>query len=155
MLGLAQVKKLAPQLRLNPAKTVCDIETLQAVITNRYEVTAKYAKSLKKTYSEEIARIKLQASDKFDVDVARAKQWLHLDENFLTPQQKAKLAELMAASPTLAKAYDLRQELAAIWQRSSASKEQLVKQLEDWCHRAENSGIAALQEFSQRLRCYA
>ena len=155
MLGLAQVKKLAPQLRLNPAKTVCDIETLQAVIANRYEVTAKYAKSLKKTYSEEIARIKLQASDKFDVDVARAKQWLHLDENFLTPQQKAKLAELMAASPTLAKAYDLRQELAAIWQRSSASKEQLVKQLEDWCHRAENSGIAALQEFSQRLRCYA
>jgi len=154
-LGLAQVKKLAPQLRLNPGKTVCDMETLQAVIANRYEVTAKYAKSLKKTYSEEISRIKLQASDKFDVDVARARQWLHLDENILTPQQKIKLDELMAASPTLAKAYTLRQELAAIWQRSTASKEQLVKQLEDWCHRAENSGITAMQEFSQRLRCYA
>lgn len=154
-LGLAQVKKLAPQLRMNPAKTVCDMETLQAVIANRYEVTAKYAKSLKKTYSDEIARLKLQASDKFDVDVARAKQWLHLDESILTPQQKTKLAELMAASPTLAKAYALRQELAAIWQRSTASKEQLVKQLEDWCHHAESSGIAALQEFSQRLRCYA
>jgi stearoyl-CoA desaturase (delta-9 desaturase) len=155
MLGLAQVKKLAPQLRMNPAKTVCDMETLQAVIANRYEVTAKYAKSLKKTYSAEIARLKLQASDKFDMDVARARQWLHLDENILTQQQKTKLAELMAASPTLAKAYALRQELAAIWQRSTASKEQLVKQLEDWCHRAESSGIAALQEFSQRLRCYA
>jgi len=155
MLGLAQVKKLAPQLRLNPAKTVCDMETLQAVIANRYEVTAKYAKSLKKTYSEEIARLKLQASDRFDVDVARARQWLHLDENFLTPQQKTKLTELMAASPTLAKAYALRQELAAIWQRSTVSKELLLKQLEDWCRRAESSGIAALQEFSQRLRCYA
>ena len=153
--GLAQVKKLAPQLRINLSKTVCDIETLQAVITNRYEVTAKYAKSLKKTYSEEIARLKLQAADKFDVDMARARHWLHLDENILTPQQRAKLTELIAASPTLAKAYTLRQELAAIWQRSTASKEQLVKQLEDWCHRAENSGIAALQEFSQRLRCYA
>jgi stearoyl-CoA desaturase (delta-9 desaturase) len=153
--GLAQVKKLAPQLRLNLTKTVCDMETLQAVIANRYEVTAKYAKSLKQTYSEEIARLKLQASDKFDVDVARARQWLHLDADFLTPQQKTKLADLMAASPTLAKAYELRQELAAIWQRSTASKEQLVKQLEDWCHRAESSGIAALQEFSQRLRCYA
>jgi len=154
-LGLAQVKKLAPQLRLNPAKTVCDMETLQAVIANRYEVSTKYAKSLKKTYSEEITRLKLQASGKFDVDVARARQWLHLDADILTPQQKAKLAELVAASPTLAKAYALRQELAAIWQRSSASKEQLVKQLEDWCHRAENSGIASLQEFSRRLRCYA
>jgi stearoyl-CoA desaturase (delta-9 desaturase) len=155
MFGLAQVKKLAPQLRLNPAKTVCDMETLQAVVANRYEVTAKYAKSLKKTYSEEIARLKLQASDKFDVDVARVKHWLHLDESILTPQQKTKLAELIAASPTLTKAYALRQELAAIWQRSTASKEQLVKQLEDWCHRAENSGISSLQEFSQRLRSYA
>lgn len=153
--GLAQVKKLAPQLRLNPAKTMCDMETLQAVIANRYEVTAKYAKSLRKTYAEEIIRFKLQAADKFDVDVARVKHWLHLDECILTEQQKAKLAELMAASPTVAKAYALRQELAAIWQRSSASKEQLLRQLEDWCHRAEDSGIASLQEFSKRLRCYA
>ena len=154
-IGLAQVKKRAPQLRMNPAKTVCDMETLQAVIANRYEVTAKYAKSLKKTYAEELSRIKLQATDKFDVDVARVRQWLHLDESILTEVQKTKLAELMVASPTLAKAYALRQELTVIWQRSTASKEQLVKQLEDWCHRAESSGIAALQEFSQRLRCYA
>jgi stearoyl-CoA desaturase (Delta-9 desaturase) len=62
---------------------------------------------------------------------------------------------VILASPTLHTAYTLRQELAAIWARSSVSKEHLVKQLEDWCHRAENSGIAALQEFSQRLRRYA
>ncbi len=153
--GLAQVKKLAPQVRLNPAKTSCDLETLHAVIANRYEVTAKYAKLLKKTYSEEITRLKLHASGKFDVDMARIKHWLHLDENDLTTQQKTKLGIVIKACPTLHTAYTLRQELAAIWQRSTASKEQLVKQLEDWCHRAENSGIAALQEFSQRLRCYA
>jgi stearoyl-CoA desaturase (delta-9 desaturase) len=154
-LRLAQVKKIAPQLRLNPAKTECDMETLHAVIAHRYEVMAKYAKSLKQTYAEEITRLKLQASDKFDVDLARIKHWLHLDKDFLTPQQKHKLDELIAASPTLAKAYALRQELSAIWQRSAASKEQLVKQLEDWCHEAENSGIAALRQFSQRLRSYA
>ena len=49
----------------------------------------------------------------------------------------------------------MRQELAVLWQRSSTSKEQLVHQLEDWCTRAEASGIIALQEFSRRLRCYA
>jgi stearoyl-CoA desaturase (delta-9 desaturase) len=49
----------------------------------------------------------------------------------------------------------LRDELAQVWQRSTASKEQLVKQLEDWCHRAEASGIEALQQFSRQLRCYA
>ncbi len=150
---LAQVKKRAPQVRLIRDKTACDAETLQAVITHRYEVMAKYAKSLRKTYAAEIARIKLQAADK--LDAARSKHWLHLDEHTLTEQQKDKVGKLILASPTLHTAYTLRQELAAIWARSTASKEQLVKQLEDWCHRAENSGIEALQEFSQRLRCYA
>lgn len=152
-LGLAQVKRRAPRVRLNQAKTSCDMETLHAVIANRYEVTARYAQLLKKTYSTEIARLKLQASDK--IDVARIKHWLHLDENVLTEQQKTKLSEVIKASGILRTTYTLRQELAAIWQSSTATKEQLVKQLEDWCHRAENSGIAALQEFSQRLRCYA
>ncbi|MDO9102234.1 MAG: fatty acid desaturase [Candidatus Nitrotoga sp.] len=151
--GLAQVKRCAPRVRLNQAKTSCDIETLHAVIANRYEVTARYAQLLKKTYSTEIARLKLQASDK--IDVARIKHWLHLDENVLTEQQKTKLSVVIKASGILRTTYTLRQELAVIWQNSTATKEQLVKQLEDWCHRAENSGIVALQEFSQRLRCYA
>ena len=151
--GLAQVKRRAPRVRLDQAKTSCDMETLHAVIANRYEVTARYAQLLKKTYSTEIARLKLQASDK--IDVARIKHWLHLDENVLTEQQKTKLSEVIKASGILRTTYTLRQELAAIWQSSTATKEHLVKQLEDWCHRAENSGIAALQEFSQRLRCYA
>ncbi len=153
MVKLAQVKKLAPQVRLDLSKKVCDLETLQAVVSNRYEVMTKYAKSLKKIYSIEIANLKLHASDKLDVQ--RIKHWLHLDEQDLSEQQKAKLGVVILASPILHKAYTLRQELAAIWQRSSASKEHLVKQLEDWCHSAENSGITALQEFSQRLRCYA
>jgi stearoyl-CoA desaturase (Delta-9 desaturase) len=50
---------------------------------------------------------------------------------------------------------ELRNELAAIWERSSASREQLLTQLQDWCHRAEQSGIKALQEFASRLRRYA
>ena len=152
---LAQVKKIAPQVRLNLNKTVCDLETLQAVITNRYEVMTKYALSVKKTYKAEITRLKLQASDKHKLDLARIKHWLHLDENDLTEQQKNTVGEVILASPTLHTAYTLRQELAAIWARSSVSKEHLVRQLEDWCHRAENSGITALQEFSQRLRRYA
>jgi len=150
---LAQVKKLAPKVRLDSSKTACDLETLQAVISNRYEVMAKFAVSLKKTYSAEMTRIKLQASEK--LDLARIKHWLHLDENDLTETQKTKLGAVILASPVLHTAYTFRQELAAIWQRSTTSKEHLVSQLEDWCHRAENSGIIALQEFSQRLRCYA
>jgi stearoyl-CoA desaturase (delta-9 desaturase) len=49
----------------------------------------------------------------------------------------------------------MRHELAALWDRSHASKEQLLRQLQDWCHRAEASGVAPLVDFSLRLRSYA
>jgi stearoyl-CoA desaturase (delta-9 desaturase) len=51
--------------------------------------------------------------------------------------------------------YTMRTELSALVARSNASREQLVLQLEDWCRRAEESGITALREFSQQLRRYA
>ncbi len=38
----------------------------------------------------------------------------------------------------------MRQELAALWERSTESSEQLLARLQDWCHRAEASGIAPL-----------
>jgi stearoyl-CoA desaturase (delta-9 desaturase) len=49
----------------------------------------------------------------------------------------------------------MREELVSVWQRSTGTKDELVKQLEDWCHRAEGSGIEVLEKFSRRLRCYA
>ncbi|XLM23091.1 transposase, partial [Chromobacterium piscinae] len=48
--------------------------------------------------------------------------------------------------------YTMRQELTRLWERSSLSREQLLQELQDWCARAEASGIAALQRFSQNLR---
>ena len=65
------------------------------------------------------------------------------------------MASLAEKSRVLKTVVTMRQELVQIWQRSSATKEQLVKQLEDWCRRAELSGIAALQDFSRTLRSYA
>jgi stearoyl-CoA desaturase (Delta-9 desaturase) len=43
MFGLAQVKKVAPRVRLDLAKQQCDAETLQAIITHRYDVLANYS----------------------------------------------------------------------------------------------------------------
>ncbi len=153
--GLALAKKLPPQVRLDTSKTICDAATLQAVITNRYEVLSKYAKSLKYTYRDEITHLKEAMPELGKMDIRRIKHWLHLDANVLSEQEKLKLELVISTSSRLSVAYTLRQELAAIWQRSTATKEQLVNDLEEWCLRAEQSGIAALQDFSRRLRCYA
>ncbi len=148
LMGLAKVKKTAPKLRLATAKNECDLETLQAVITHRYEVLAKYAKTLRSIYAEEVGRMQ-------GIDLAMVRKWLHLDAQELDEASRAKLGVALEGSPALKTVYTMRQELEALWQRSAASKEHLVRQLEDWCHKAEASGIAQLKAFSRRLRSYA
>ncbi len=153
-LGLARVKKIAPTPRFAEAKAAVDAETLQAVLTHRYDVLARYAKSLKRTYAEELG--KLRRFSPQDAHVLRGlKRWLQRDEKSLCDTERVKLAEVLSKSRELRTVYSMRAELAALWERSTASKDQLVKQLQDWCHRAEASGIRPLVEFSQRLRCYA
>ena len=124
------------------------------MITHRYDVLAKYAKSLRATYAEELQKLKRFAPQ--DAHVLQSfKRWLHRDEKTLPEAERVKLAEALKKSKALHTVYSMRAELIAVWERSSASREQLVRQLQDWCHRAEASGIRPLVEFSQRLRSYA
>ena len=55
--------------------------------------------------------------------------------------ERARLAQVLPKSRTLQTMYSMRHELAAVWDRSKAPREQLVRQLQDWCARAEASGI--------------
>ncbi len=150
-LGLATVKKVAPTPRFAAPKPVCDHQTLQAVIANRYDVLSRYAKSLKRTYRQELERLGHWSQE--------AESLKPLKRHFARMQQlseaeRARLAGALKNSKALATALAMRDELAALWARSSASREQLLKQLQDWCHRAEASGVVPLVEFSRRLRCY-
>jgi stearoyl-CoA desaturase (delta-9 desaturase) len=151
-LRLADIKKVSPRLKLDRAKTHCDVVTLQAVVTHRYEVLAKYAKSLRTTCADEMRALRASA---VGVDRSALKRWLHLDAEALPQKEREQRERVLKASSRLATVYTMRDELTALWKRSTASKEQLVHQLEDWCRRAEASGIDALQNFSRHLRCYA
>lgn len=153
-IGLAKVKKIAPRPKFSKEKMLVDVETLQAVITNRYDVMAKYAKSLKKEWSEEFQQLreKAQLEKSF---LKSAKKALQREPGKLEATQLQTLRELFDHSSALKTMHDMRVELNAIWERSSATREQLVAQLQDWCARAEASGIKTLEEFSLRLRTYA
>ena len=150
IMGLAHVKKIAPKLVLDNSKTSCDQATLQAVLTHRYEVIAKYATSLRQTCAGEV-----QALKGAGIDMGKLKRWLRIDKAALPAAELEQREAAIRQSKKLATVFTMRDELAQVWQRSAASKEQLVKQLDDWCHRAEASGIEALQKFSRQLRCYA
>jgi stearoyl-CoA desaturase (Delta-9 desaturase) len=153
-LGLAKVKKIAPEPKFNSEKRVADFETLQSVIANRYDVMAKYAKSVKRAWHDELGHLadKAKLESKF---LKSSRKLLQREPAKLEAPQKQQLIELFAHSKALQTMHEMRVELGAIWGRSNASREQLLQQLQDWCNRAEASGIKALQEFSLRLRSYA
>ena len=153
-LGLAQVKKVAPKLRLDTAKTQCDLDTLQSVISHRYEVLTKYTHSLKLTLAKEIDHLK-EVATHHGVDRSTLNRWVLADSKTLKEDERAKLSLVLSKTTTLDKVYTMREELMSVWQRSTSTKDELVKQLEDWCRRTEESGIEVLQNFSRRLRCYA
>ena len=158
-LGLAKVKKIAPKMRMAAAKSACDQETLEAIITHRYEVLANYTRSLQITCAEEFSNLKQRIpalSSITETGIFRTvRHWLHLEPEAFSAPDREKLDTVMSSSKVLKTIYSMRQDLSALWNRSNATREQLVKELEDWCHRAEASEIAPLREFSRKLRCYA
>ena len=156
LLHLAKVRRLAPRVRYDRSKFGCDADTLQAVITHRYDVLAKFARSLHGTAMEEIRRLRARGVPGFHESSAlkAVKHCLQRDASELPKQERAVLEQALNSSPVLRVIYSMRQDLIALWSQSSTSTEQLVKQLEDWCRRAEKSDIGALQMFSRTLRCY-
>ncbi len=158
--GLAKVKKVAPKVRFDWNKVACDLETVQAVIAHRAEITTRYARSLKATCKSEIARLRAEgvAFDNMRVSSAwkRFRSSIYAADRSTLPQDQVQaLDAALKHSTTLDTVYALKKELAAVWERSTASKEELVAKLEDWCRRAEATGIAPLQQFSKQVRAYA
>lgn len=154
IVGLAKARKVIPTPRFGDAKIVPDLDTLQAVITHRYDVMTRYVSSLKRTCSQEIDRLAAAHAGKFDPKTLR--RWiLSGEDRHLAEGEKGRLQEVIKESQALSTMVAMREELAALWARSNASSEQLLQQLQDWVFRAEQSGIEQLREFSLRLRRYA
>lgn len=152
--GLATVRKTPPQLRLGAIKPVADNKTLEALIANRYEVMARYAKAVRQAVGSELERLKAQGGQGSArlAQMRLARQWLHRDADKIPQKIKPELERAVGQSPALAKFMTMREELRQLWTRTNVSAEQLVVELQAWCKRAEESGIASLQDFARNLR---
>ena len=148
--GLAKVKKTPPKLAFGDVRPVADEKTLEALISNRYEIMAGYAKDMRRAFKDEVEAMKARSADAAVIKVAQ--RWMHRDGDKVPSAVVAQLAMARAASPVLDKMVVMREELRQMWLSRSHTREQLTEDLQAWCHRAEASGIAALQEFSLRLR---
>lgn len=156
--GLATVRKVAPKLKVaRGPKHVPDLATLQAVITHRYAVAMRYGRSVREACAVEIVQLRQRGAELAHVpSMGRLKKWLSTDDTSALPEtDRATLAQLLERSHALQTIYAMRQELNGLWERSTESSEQLLARLQDWCRRAEASGIAPLVRFSADLKRFA
>ncbi|PJX23062.1 acyl-CoA desaturase [Advenella sp. S44] len=156
-LRLAQVKKVAPKLKLVREKSDSVTEqTLQGVITHRYEIMARYASMLRQSVQSEIKRLtQAGVNDQERELLQKVQSRLGQADLALNPQEKLELDNMLSQNTVLAKLVHMRDELYRVWTSSTASSEQLLSDLQQWCQHAQQSGIQSLEQFAMRLRRYA
>ena len=147
-LGLAQPKKTPPRLAYGAVRPVADDQTLEALIAHRYEVMASYARHMRAVFRQQTEA----AGGAPSKALQAARRWLHRDADKVPAAAVPQLAEARAAYPVLDQMLTMREELRQLWLNTGRTREQLVADLQAWCKRAEDSGIAALRDFSFKLR---
>ena len=148
-LGLATVKKTPPKLAYGDVQPQADVNTLEALIANRYEVMAGYARQLREACRQELQGLPQRPAEAVSL---AARRWMHRDLEKVPAAVRAQLEAARAALPTVDTMVRMREELRQLWMSTNRSREQLALDLQAWCRRAEDSGIAALRDFSVRLR---
>ena len=150
MAGLAKAKKTPPKAAYGDIRPVADRNTLEALIANRFEIMAAYANGMREALRSEVQT--LQARSANTAVIRAVKLWAHRDEEKVPAAVLADLAAARKVLPALDKMVVMREELRQLWLNTALNREQLVANLAAWCHRAEDSGIAALRDFSVKLR---
>jgi stearoyl-CoA desaturase (delta-9 desaturase) len=148
-LGLCKVRRLAPSPRMAADPRPVDIETLTAVLQNRMLVFRDYTRKV----TLPILR-KEKRANKDNPLLQRGRQLLTARPVFLDDAGKVKLAKLLEDNTPLRTVHEYRQQLQELWEHANVSNERLVRQLREWCNRAESSGIVFLHDFSSLLRDY-
>ena len=150
--GLARVRKVAAPPVRDPNKSAADMDTLTAIITNRFQVMSHYGRDVvARVYREEMRRGSA-AGRRLS---RRARRLLLRDESRIDEQARRQLDSILSHSQHLETVYRFKQTLQELWRRSAESNEHLLHSLQDWCHQAEASGIKALQDFARTLRSYS
>lgn len=147
LLGLAKVKKLPPQATVVEGKQVVDMDTLKALLVARMHVIRRYSKDV----LNPVTRAELCRSEPHCRRVARRARKLLVRER-LDEAGRESLEQILAHSQQLKVVYQFREQLRQIWERNAPSQEALLTSLQDWCQRAEATGIQALEGFSRNLR---
>ncbi len=151
-LSLAKVKKIAPRLYWRAGKPGVDLDTVRAVIDNRLQVMADYARTVVSTVHKEEIQKAVGNTRKL---LKSSRRLLHRETSLLDDEARRRLEAALRQSRALRDVYRFRLRLQAIWMERTATQEVLLEALQEWCLEAQQSGVAALVEFAGDIRGYS
>lgn len=151
MLRLARVIKVAPKIHMITNKQGVDIDTVRAVVRNRFHIMRQYGQMvIRPVLQEEYQR----ANESFRNIYLRIGKLLTREDIKAGSDETRLVKQALAHSQSLATVYLLKQQLRELWQGSSNRQANRIHRLQAWCAEAEQSGIIALQEFATYLKGY-
>lgn len=153
LFGLAKVKKLPPKLAVAEGKLQVDIDTVKAVISNRFQVMSNYYK----TVIRPILKVEKNQniSSKADKQLFyHAESLLRREQSLLTQKARARLNRLLETREQLKVVYTYKESLQNIWLKTASSQKDLIEALQQWCRQAEESGLEVLRQFAQQIKAY-
>ena len=151
--GLAKVKKLPPKLAQEEGKLHVDIDTVKAVISNRFQVMSNYYKSVIRPILKYEKNNSIETKEDRKL-FQRAGSLLRREDKLLTNKAKIRLRTLLDAREQLRVVYTYKQSLQNVWLKTASSQKELIEALQQWCRQAEASGLDVLRQFAQQLKAY-
>lgn len=149
--GLAKPKRVPPKAKLIPGKSTVDVDTLKAILTNRFQVMAQYSKNVMMPVLREESR---RAGNAGSAMLARAKKYLVRESSLVNYQDQQRLVDVLESNRSLQVVYQFRLKLQSIWAKSTATQHELLESLQEWCAQAEATGIKVLREFVDHLKAH-
>ncbi|MCP0913947.1 MULTISPECIES: DesA family fatty acid desaturase [Legionella] len=149
--GLAKIKKLPPKLARQEGKLHVDLDTVKAVVANRFQVMAYYYKHVVRPILRHEKRNNV--ANKVDKRLfQRAGRLLRRQEELLSPRAHSRLQALLNRYEQLRLVYNYRLSLQNVWTKTAVSQKELIESLQQWCKQAEESGLEVLRQFAQQLK---
>lgn len=136
MLGLAKAKRTPPLPCLAPEKTHIDMETLKAIIINRFHVMAQFTKKI-------ILPLPVDKENK---------TLLVRESSLLDNQAKQRLQAFLAHNKSVSEIYQFKERLQMLWTSTVHKENELLEALQKWCSEAEATGNHMLKEFALYLK---
>jgi stearoyl-CoA desaturase (Delta-9 desaturase) len=153
--GLATIKRVAPRTAFEPGKSAIDVDTLRAVLANRFHVLKLYGRRV-------IAPVLHADADEAEAGFPRKQiasiRRLMIREDVTSlrhdPRTRQWLEAALERSPKVRTVYQFMQQLKSLSNQAVRSDGDRLKRLQTWCADAEASGIRSLRDFARQLQAY-